>query len=101
MEETLTVHQLEVHARLRGSLSSTNGIESGFSVVDKICRQVNRWLGGDHRLRWSASTMLYAESRWNRLHGHRHLPPLIHNVQRAYNLPCALNQSPATACSAA
>jgi putative transposase len=101
MEETLTVHQLEVHARLRGSLTSTNGIESSFSVVDKICRQVKRWQGGDHRLRWIASAMLYAESRWNRLHGYRHLPLLIHNLQRAYNLPCALNQSPATACSAA
>jgi putative transposase len=101
MEETLTVHQLEVHARLRGSLTSTNGIESSFSVVDKICRQVKRWQGGDHRLRWIASAMLYAESRWNRLHGYRHLPLLIHNLQRAYNLRCALNQSPATACSAA
>jgi hypothetical protein len=33
LEETLTLHDLQVHARLRRSLSSTNGIESSFSVV--------------------------------------------------------------------
>jgi putative transposase len=54
LEDTLTVHQLDVHARLRRSLTSTNGIESSFSVVDNICRQVKRWQGGDHRLRWIA-----------------------------------------------
>ena len=32
LEETLTLHELEVHARPRRSLSSTNGIESSFSV---------------------------------------------------------------------
>jgi putative transposase len=89
--ETLTVLQLGVHARLRRSLSSTNGIESSFSVVDKICQQGKRWRGSDHRLRWVASAMLFAESRWNRLHGYRHLPLLLHNLQRAYDARRALN----------
>jgi transposase-like protein len=38
LEETLTLHDLQVHARLRRSLGSTNGIESSFSVVETICR---------------------------------------------------------------
>lgn len=101
LEDTLTVHELGVHVRLRRSLASTNGIESSFSVVDKICKQVKRWQGSDHRLRWVASAMLYAESRWNRVHGYRHLPLLLHNLQRAYELRCALNGAASLASSAA
>ena len=88
LDDTLTVHELDVHARLRRSLTSTNGIESSFSVVEKICRQVKRWHGSDHRLRWVASAMLFAESRWNRLHGYRHLPLLLHNLHKAYATRC-------------
>jgi transposase-like protein len=101
LDDTLTVHELDVHFRLRRSLSSTNGIESSFSVVDKICRQVKRWQGSDHRLRWVASAMLYAESRWNRLHGYRHLPLLVHNLEKAYDVRCALNGVKPSASSAA
>jgi putative transposase len=101
LEETLTVLELGVHARLRRSLSSTNGIESSFSVVDKICQQVKRWRGSDHRLRWVASAMLFAEARWNRLHGYRHLPLLMHNLQRAYDVRCALNGNTLNASSVA
>jgi putative transposase len=101
LEETLTLHELQVHARLRRSLSSTNGIESSFSVVETICRRVKRWQGRDHRFRWVASAMLYAETRWNRLHGYRHLPLLMHNLQRALDTRCNLNPLTEAAHSAA
>jgi transposase-like protein len=101
LEETLTIQELGVHARLRRSLASTNGIESSFSVVETICKQVKRWQGSDHRLRWVASAMLYVETRWNRLHGYRHLPLLVHNLERAFAVRLALNQNPKTAASAA
>ena len=99
LDDTLTLQELGIHARLRRSLGSTNGIESSFSVVDKVCRQVKHWQGSDHRLRWVASAMLYAESRWNRLHGYRHIPLLMHNLQKAYAVRCTLNGlgSPASA----
>ncbi len=77
MEETLTVIDLGVPPTLRRSLSSTNGIESSFSMVDKICRQVKRWQGSDHRLRWVGSAVLYAESKWNRLHGYQQIGVLV------------------------
>ena len=101
LEETLTVQELGVHARLRRSLASTNGIESSFSVVETICRQVKRWQGSDHRLRWIASAMLYVETRWNRLHGYRHLPLLVHNLERAFQLRLAFTGNSETAASAA
>jgi transposase-like protein len=83
MEETLTVHRLRVPEKLRSSLSSTNMIESAFSLVETVCRNVKRWQGGDQYLRWVASGLLWAESRWNRLHGHREIPILVKELELA------------------
>ena len=89
LEETLTVHRLRVPTTLRNSLSSTNLIESAFSVVETVCRNVKRWRGGDQHLRWIASGLLWAESRWNRLHGYREMPILVKELELAVvkNLP--------------
>jgi putative transposase len=92
LEDTLRVLDLQVRHKLRQCLSSTNGIESGFSTVDKICRQVKRWQGSDHRLRWVASALLFAESHWNRMHSYRHLPMLVAAMESAYQLRIKDNQ---------
>lgn len=86
MDETLTVIDLRITPRLCQTFSSTNVIESGFSLVAKICTQVKRWQGRDHRLRWVASSLLFAESRWNKLHGYRHMPALVKALDVAYSL---------------
>src|SRR5688572_32276562 len=83
MEETLTVHRLRVPNKLRSSLSSTNIIESAFSLVETVCRNVKRWQGGDQYLRWVASGLLWSESRWNRLHGYREMPILVKELELA------------------
>jgi transposase-like protein len=93
LEECLTVAELRLLPKLRQALSSTNCIESGFSVVDRICQQVKRWQGSDHRLRWVGSALLFAESRWNRIQGHRHMPVLLNALNAAYRLRCAHNQA--------
>lgn len=93
LDESLTVAELRLTPKLRDALSSTNCIESGFSVVDRICQQVKRWQGSDHRLRWVGSALLFAESRWNRIHGYRHMPVLINALNAAYRLRCAHNQA--------
>jgi len=93
LEECLTVAELRLPPKLRQGLCSTNCIESGFSVVDRICLQVKRWQGSDHRLRWVGSALLFAESRWNRIHGYRHLPLLLNALNAAYRLRCAHNQA--------
>ncbi len=54
MEETLTVHKLRVPEQLRRSLARRNVIESAFSVVETVCRNVKRWMDGDQIERWSA-----------------------------------------------
>ena len=86
MEETLTVLELRVGKKLRRSVASTNGIESSFSVAERICRQVKRWQGSDHRLRWVASALLFAESRWNRLHGYTQMESLVSNMKAEHAL---------------
>ena len=83
MEETLSMHRLRVPATLRKSLSSTNIIESAFSVVETVCRNVKRWQGGDQYLRWVGSGLLWAESRWNRLHGYKEMPILVKELELA------------------
>lgn len=83
LEETLTVHRLRLPGKLRASLSSTNMIESAFSIVETVCRNVKRWYGGDQYLRWIASGLLWAESRWNRIHGYRELPILVKELELA------------------
>lgn len=84
LDETLTLLDLRLTPRLRNTLSSTNAIESGFSTVAKICAQVKRWQGSDHRLRWVASAILFAESNWNKIHGYRHMPVLVKALDIAW-----------------
>ena len=54
MEETLTVHKLRVPDQLRRTLSCTNVIESAFSIVETVCRNVKRWRDGrsDRAVGW-------------------------------------------------
>lgn len=89
MEETLAMHRLRIPSKLRGSLASTNLIESAFSLVETVCRNVKRWHGGDQYLRWVASALLWAESRWNRISGYRELPILVKELELAVvrNIP--------------
>jgi transposase-like protein len=81
MEETLTVHKLRMQYILRRSMATTNPIESAFSVVETICSNVKQWSGGDQRLRWVASALLYAESRFRRLQGSVQIPFMMKELE--------------------
>jgi transposase-like protein len=73
LEETLTVHRLNVGALLRRTLSSSNPIESCLSTVERVTRNVKRWRGGDQALRWTATGLLEAERKFRRVRGYREL----------------------------
>jgi putative transposase len=81
LEETLSIHKLRMAPLLRRTFRSTNPIESAFSMVEKICANVKHWTGGDHRLRWVASALLYAESRFRRLQGYNQIPFMIKELE--------------------
>lgn len=73
LEDTLTLHRLELHAELGKSLSSTNCIESVMSQLGQYTDKVDRWRGGSHIQRWAASGLLALEPRLNKVRGFRHL----------------------------
>src|SRR5260370_15039229 len=77
MEETLTVHRLRVPAQLRRTLASTNVIESAFSIVDTVCRNVKRWRAGAHIERWVGSDLLVAERQFRKEQAYRQVPLLL------------------------
>jgi len=81
MEETLTVHRLHVPVQLRKTLASTNVIESAFSIVERVCRNVKRWHGGDQRERWVGSGLLVAQKQFRRITGYKQIPALIRELQ--------------------
>ena len=58
-------------------------IESAFTIVETICRNVRRWQGGDQYLRWVASALLHAESRFYRIRGYRQIPIVVKEIELA------------------
>jgi putative transposase len=83
MEETLTVHKLHVPDQLRRTLSSTNVIESAFSIVETVCRNVKRWRAGDQIERWVSSGLLVAERQFRKVIGFRQIPLLLSSLANA------------------
>ena len=81
MEETLTVHRLHLPMQLRKTMASTNVIESAFSIVERVCRNVKRWHGGDQRERWVGSGLLVAEKQFRRITGYKQIPALIRELE--------------------
>jgi len=77
MEETLTLHRLKVPVELWKTLRSTNVIESAFSIVRVVCRNVKRWRPGNQIERWVGSGLTVAEKQFRRIDGHRALPGLL------------------------
>ena len=81
MEETLTVHRLHLPPQLRKTMASTNVIESAFSIVEKVCKNVKRWHGGDQRERWVGSGLLVAEHQFRRITGYKLIPVLMEELK--------------------
>jgi putative transposase len=77
LEQTLTLQRLNVPVDLWKTLRSTNVIESAFSIVRVVCRNVKRWRPGDQIERWVGSGLLVAEKQFRRIDGYRSLPGLL------------------------
>lgn len=80
LEETLTVHKLRVPDQLRRTLACTNVIESAFSIVETVCRNVKRWRDGDQIERWVGSGLLVAEQQFRKVIGFRQIPLLLSSM---------------------
>ncbi len=85
LEETLTLHRLQVPEPLRRFLRSTNPIESMFARARALCRNVKRWRNANMALRWGATMLRHAESKFRRVFGYRSMPQLVKILNRVDN----------------
>lgn len=83
LEETLTVHKLRAPDQLRRTLSCANVIESAFSIVETVCRNVKRWRDGDQIERWVGSGLLVAEQQFRKIIGFRQILLLLSSMADA------------------
>ena len=82
LDETLTVHRLELPEALRTSFSSTNLIESAFSPSRTVTRNVKRWRNSSQVQRWMATALLEAEKKFRKVRGYRAMPALTNALHR-------------------
>jgi putative transposase len=89
LEETLTLHRLNVSAELGTSFKTTNLIESVMARVDAKTRRVSHWRTSDQKQRWCSATLLEIEQRFRRIKGVQHLPLLQAALRRRLDEPIA------------
>ena len=77
LDETLTVLTLNLSARLRRSLATTNAAESLLSRTRHVKRNVKRWRSGQMMLRWVAAGVLEAAKGFRRVKGYADMPMLV------------------------
>jgi transposase-like protein len=78
----LTVIDLGLPKAVRQSLQTTNLIESPFSVVRQVARNVKRWRNRSMAERWAALGLIEAEKRFRRIRGYRDLPMLVATLKK-------------------
>ena len=76
-EETLTLHRLGLPPVLRVSFATTNIIESSFSYVRRVLRNVKRWQTNTTQAqRWIAAASLQMQKRFRRIRGYKSMTVL-------------------------
>ncbi len=81
LEDTLTVHRLDLPALLRTTFRSTNPIESIFDKVKTRGRRVKNWEADNQLARWSASALLLHEKKFKRIKGYSQLTKMIAELE--------------------
>lgn len=76
LEETLTLHRLNLFAKLGCSLRTTNPIENVNRLLERRIGKVNYWKNSNQRQRWVACACLDAEPRLRKIKGHHFLVEL-------------------------
>ena len=90
MEETLTVNKLGLTGDLKRIFSSTNAIESMFSMARRYKRNVKSWKNATHIERTLVVTLLEAERRFRRVRGYRDLKELQAKIKTFRATTCII-----------
>jgi len=76
LEETLTIHRLNVFSELGISFKTTNMLENVNKLLEMTTGRVSYWQSSNHRQRWVATALLDIEPRLRPIKGRRFLPKL-------------------------
>lgn len=82
LEETLTLHRLELTEYFRRSFSTTNGIENVNSQLGKYLKKVKHWKTSVQRYRWIACGLLESELGMRKIHNYKKLDLLKKKIKR-------------------
>jgi transposase-like protein len=80
LEETLTLHKLKAHRKIRKSLSTTNPIESLNSGIRNVTRRVKRWRNSNMIIRWVCTGIVESEKNFRKINGYDHIDSLLINI---------------------
>ena len=80
LEETLTLHKLGAHKKLRKSLGTTNPIESLNGGIRTITGRVKRWRNSTMVMRWVWSGIMESERNFRKINGHKYIGALLLNI---------------------
>lgn len=73
LEETLTLHRLDLVEELGRSFTTTNLIENLNSQLKKYIGRVKRWMNSGMRSRWMATALLQIEKRMRKVNNYEKL----------------------------
>ena len=73
LDETLTLHRLELIVEFGRSFSTTNCIENINSLIEKYLRKVKYWQNSSQRHRWVACALLEIEQRMRKVNNYKNL----------------------------
>jgi transposase-like protein len=96
LEETFTLNRLDLPAKLRRCLGTTNLIESPHAGMRMRTGRVTRWRDGQMVLRWFAAGYLETEKHFRRIMGYEHLWMLKAQLQEIRALRQERLQTPST-----
>jgi len=85
LDETLTLHRMELREELGKSFTTTNCIESVNSQLVKYTRKVKRWMDSEQRYRWVISGLIEIEHKLHRVNGYKQLHRLTDAIAKHIN----------------
>jgi putative transposase len=93
LEETLTLHHIDMFRLFGPSMKTTNCIEALNSRVKDYCRNIKRWKNSSHKQRWLATAILETEPGLNRIQGHAELPQLCAALEKRLKITAPETES--------
>ncbi len=73
LDETLTLHRVDVFMQIGISFKTTNLIESVMARVEANTHRITRLRTSDQKQRWCAATPLEIDKQFRKVKGHQHL----------------------------